>query len=838
MEPRRKVAIELYANRMDNQPTKQEVTLIDRSPDRQLRRECSVFERQDECPAVLVEKVEGREAYRAVMGLRLRAVVENARPNAGHPDSAHGEQVDAFQALLTGGPSQTVDLRYVVSGTAARWGKDALRIGLLISHEGDSPEAARESGEIAWRTFQPWLGVASLHHDWEPISNMEVLGALVHPFSIEDLVELVVPTESPMELEFSFPVLPTVTGWSRFSQALQATDQPIMVSIVLRPVPCSPFGTQRSIGFRTTHPVQASPTGLDEVGYSVRKVEVRVFVGSSAPLSNASLCLIGGALMPSHQEGACGMPWDGDHGRKSGIQTGLTWVRPQHPRGGEGIVSHLQKRGGPLCGLSPRSQRLMGMPCVRDVSEATAMIPLPRAGDQTSGGLTFPTIFPVAGWGIQSEGVILGQQRYHGRTVPLVLPTQHRALHTFIVGATGSGKSTLIQQLAIQDMAQGRGVVVIDYHGDLCEELLGRVPASRMNDVVYFNPADRAYPMGLNLLAYERPAEQREEEREGIINLVLAYLERAYTKDTMGPIFFQAVRNGLLLAMSGEEPSCPATLLDFVKVFLEPGEIERRLPALRNPIARRYWSEIYERGRFNRLSDDGCTMLQYILSKFSPFVDLALTRNVLCQPEGLRLRPILDGQRILLCNLSKGRLGTLTATFLGLILVFKLEQAALARAEVASHQRKPVALYVDEVQNLQTEHFPSLLTEMRKYQVWLTLASQQLSQLAPTMQDAVLGNCGTLVAFRLGPPDAERLASFFPPSRPQLLMQQPNFSATVRSLVDDHPRTAGLITVPLRGPANSQQAAQIVAQSRRRHAKARSEVEAAVLRQWEQTTEG
>jgi type IV secretory pathway TraG/TraD family ATPase VirD4 len=422
-----------------------------------------------------------------------------------------------------------------------------------------------------------------------------------------------------------------------------------------------------------------------------------------------------------------------------------------------------------------------------------------------------PAMPTAGGQAVPSQGVVLGVTHAHGETMPVMIDERHRTLHHFILGATGTGKSTLIQHMLLQDMRRGDGVILVDFHGDLCAELLGRIPRNRVHDVVYFNPADLAYPIGLNVMASERSPEERDEEREGIVNVLLNYFERTCHPDHVGPVFFQTVRNGLLLAMAGDSAERPATLLDFVEVFLKPEAVKRKLPALTNPLARHYWTDMYNHENFRRSGGDGATMLNYVLSKFSPFVDLALTRNILCRRDGLLLREVMDSRKILLCNVSKGRLGPSAAMFLGFLIMFRIEQAALARAAMPEADRARTCVYIDEVENLDTRNFAGLASEMRKYNVSLTLACQHLSQLDRRMRDALLGNCGTITAFRIGPSDADALADFFTPLPRRSLLHLPNHHAVVRTMGEDHPQVMGLTTLPMVKPSDPALAAHALA---------------------------
>jgi hypothetical protein len=386
----------------------------------------------------------------------------------------------------------------------------------------------------------------------------------------------------------------------------------------------------------------------------------------------------------------------------------------------------------------------------------------------------------------------------------------------------------MIINMVSQDICADSGVIVIDFHGDLCRELLQRIPRSRINDVVYFNPVDTEFPIGLNLLAYDAGSPYREQQKERVIDCMTTYLTRQFPREMIGPMFFQALRNALHLIMANDEE--PGTLLDLPLVFFDEPYMRRKLAHMPPSLARKFWEQGYNHKK-GLSSSDGGSFAQYITSKFSSLVDMSLTRNMFGQVTSkLNFRDVMDQRKILLCNFSKGLLGGALAELLSFITLFKIEDAALSRADIEESHRMSCALYIDECQNLQTEHFPQLLAEMRKYGINMTLCNRHFSRLASEMQDSIIANCGTLVLFRSGLKDAEALDPALFPFDKRLMLRQPNFRAVVRTLVDGAVKLFTVDAPPADRPdADVADPQELIEQSRTAFGARRCEVEDQIL---------
>jgi hypothetical protein len=362
-----------------------------------------------------------------------------------------------------------------------------------------------------------------------------------------------------------------------------------------------------------------------------------------------------------------------------------------------------------------------------------------------------------------------------------------RSRHTYIIGATGSGKSTLLYNMITQDIADGEGVCLIDPHGDLYRNVLDAVPAGRAKDVVLFDPCDFDHAVGLNFL--ECTGSHPQVQMNLIVNEMIKIFDRLYDlRQTGGPMFELYMRNALLLVMDND---APGTLMDVPRVFEDKDYRDYLKRICKNPLVVRFWSEQAERaGGESALAN----IAPYITSKLNQFTHNALLRPIIGQRKStIDFRQVMDHRQILLVNLSKGLLGELDTQMLGMLLIGKLFFATMGRVDVSETQRTPFHWYVDEFQNFTTDTVAHLLSESRKFGIRLTLANQNMAQLnrgygRDNLMEAVLGNVGNLLFFRMGAADAERLVTY---TRPELgsqdLQYLPDFHAAARLLKHNAP---------------------------------------------------
>jgi len=417
------------------------------------------------------------------------------------------------------------------------------------------------------------------------------------------------------------------------------------------------------------------------------------------------------------------------------------------------------------------------------------------------------------------SGLKLGENRHQGGVTPIYFGAEDRLRHFYTVGQTGTGKSTLLKNMAIQDIVNGEGVCFMDPHGVDILDILAAVPPARFEDVIYFDPAGER-PLGLNMLDYNP---KYPDQKTFVVNELLAIFNKLFDMKTVGgPIFEQYFRNSALLAL--EDTGTPATLLDVARILAEPEFRRAKLAKSTNPIIRQFWLEVAEKA-------GGEASLQNVVpditSKFDAFLTNDIMRPILLQRQSaFDFRQLMDEKKILLVNLAKGRLGDINANLLGLIIVGKILQAALSRVDAPRDTLPPFYLYIDEFQNITTNSTATILSEARKYKLSLHLAHQFIGQIEDEIKNAVFGNVGTIAAFRVGVDDAKYLASQFVPVFDESdLVNLDNRHAYLRLLVEGRPaRPFDLETLaPL--PTNNQLIDKLRELSNLKYGRARSDIE-------------
>lgn len=399
---------------------------------------------------------------------------------------------------------------------------------------------------------------------------------------------------------------------------------------------------------------------------------------------------------------------------------------------------------------------------------------------------------------IMEEGFLLGTNEFRGIKKPIRLANNDRRRHTYIIGQTGTGKSKLLENLAFQDMMDGKGFAFIDPHGDSAEELLGMVPKERVEDVIYFSPGDMEMPIGLNLFEFET-----QDQQDFLIQESIAMLYKLYDPGhtgIVGPRFESWFRNAALTVMSDPNGS---SFLDVQQVFIDQAFADEKLKYVTNRIVLDFWNK--EMAQTSESSKG--EMLGWFASKFGAFLGNDMLRNIIGQSKsGFDLREIMDNKKILLVNLSKGKVGELNSQLLGMIFVMKFQAAAMGRANIPESERVDFSLYVDEFQNFATESFATILSEARKYRLSLVLANQFMTQLTDQIRESILGNIGTVISGRIGITDAEILVKKFTPTfDAEDLTRLPNFQTITSVMINNVPSAAfSMSLVPPMGQSNPQ----------------------------------
>lgn len=398
---------------------------------------------------------------------------------------------------------------------------------------------------------------------------------------------------------------------------------------------------------------------------------------------------------------------------------------------------------------------------------------------------------------VPEHGLLLGYNVFRGTQKEIRLTENDRRRHMYIIGQTGTGKTNLMVNLALQDMLDGKGFAYIDPHGDAAEELLGMVPAERTEDVIYFAPGEMDYPVGLNLFEYQFP-----EQRDFLIQEAINMLYKLYDpqrQGIIGPRYEHLFRNAALTIMAGPDGG---TFVDIPKLFNDKNYVNQKLKYVTDQTVLDFWlKEMPGSERSNEFGE----VKSWFVSKFGAFLSNEMMRNIIGQTKsGFDLRQVMDDGKILIVNLSKGKTGELNAKLLGMIFVMKFYAAAMGRANIPESERKDFTVFVDEFQNFSTETFSDILSEARKYRLSLVVGNQFVGQLTDEIRDAVFGNVGTVISSRTGANDADFLVKYFSPVfDSEDLTKMPNYSWAVQMLMNGTPtQPFSMNSLPPMGKSN------------------------------------
>ena len=381
--------------------------------------------------------------------------------------------------------------------------------------------------------------------------------------------------------------------------------------------------------------------------------------------------------------------------------------------------------------------------------------------------------------GIPNEGLYLGMSSYRGVQRPVYISDDDRRRHMYIIGKTGTGKTELLKDLIMQDIHAGKGVCFMAPHGDAVKDILEMIPPERAEDVIYFNPSDTDRPMGLNLLE-AKTEDQKHFAATAVINMMYKLFD-PYKTGIVGPRFEHAVRNAMLTAMSDEG----TTFIEVVRILTDAKFVQEILPKVQDPIVRRYWTDqIAQTADFHKSE-----VLDYIVSKFGRFVTNRMIRNIIGQSQSaFSFREVMDEGKILLVNLSKGEMGEENSNFMGLVLVPRILMSAMSRQDIPESARRDFYFYVDEFQNFATPDFAQILSEARKYRLNLTVANQVIGDVDEEVKNAVFGDVGTILTYRVGVTDANYLTHEYKPVFDEEdLLNIERFHVYAKTIVNNEP---------------------------------------------------
>lgn len=425
---------------------------------------------------------------------------------------------------------------------------------------------------------------------------------------------------------------------------------------------------------------------------------------------------------------------------------------------------------------------------------------------------------------VPEEGLLLGYNMFRGSKKAIRMAQTDRARHMYVVGQTGTGKSTFLENLALQDMLEGKGFAFVDPHGDTAEKLLAMVPKERTEDVIYFSPADTDYPMGLNMFEFHSP-DQKDFLIQEAINMLYKLYDPTHS-GIIGPRYEHIFRNAALAIMA--DPA-GGTFIDIPKLFRDPQFVEQKLQHVKDQNVLEFWRK--EMPQSQRSSEFG-EVVSWFVSKFGAFLSNEMMRNIIGQTKSsFNLREVMDEGKILLVNLSRGRTGDLNSKLLGMIFVMKFEAAAMSRADIPEEYRRDFCLYVDEFQNFSTDSFADILSQARKYHLNLIVANQFTTQLSEEIRDAVFGNVGTVISYRVGTTDAEFLAKQFAPVfEIDDLQFIPNYNMVVRMMIGGVPvQPFSMAGLPPLGNPNQQLADALKQLSAAKFGRPRQQVETEIF---------
>lgn len=419
-----------------------------------------------------------------------------------------------------------------------------------------------------------------------------------------------------------------------------------------------------------------------------------------------------------------------------------------------------------------------------------------------------------------NEITIFAETTFRNQYRKFGIKTDDRRRHMYLVGKTGMGKSTLLENMVIEDIRAGRGVALVDPHGDLAEKIMEYIPSNRVNDVIYFNPADIEYPIAFNVV------EQVEPHLRHLVASGLIGVFQKLWADSWGPRLEYILRNTILAIL--DYPG--STLLAVTRMLSDKAFRKKVVEKIQDPVVKSFWVNEFA-GYANNFASEAVSPIQ---NKVGQFLSSSLIRNIVGQVKSsISLRDVMDQGKILILNLSKGRIGEDNSALLGAMIITKIQLAAMSRVNIREEERKDFYLYIDEFQNFTTDSFANILSEARKYRLNLIMAHQYIEQLGDTVKAAVFGNVGTLVVFRVGAADAEELVKEFTPTfLEEDLVNLPKYEMYLKLMIDgvasDPFSARGL--PPLLKEEKMNNIEKVVKVSRERYANNREAVEDKIMR--------
>jgi len=459
------------------------------------------------------------------------------------------------------------------------------------------------------------------------------------------------------------------------------------------------------------------------------------------------------------------------------------------------------------------------------IRELATMVHFPSAGIESSPQFKQSHAkYAPAPVNMPTHGIILGENEFRGTKRTIHMTPQDRVRHMYIIGQTGTGKTVFLKNMIIQDIQDGAGVCMIDPHGSDIVDVLSAIPPERLDDVIYFDPSNLDHTIGLNMLEFDA---SHPEQKTFVVNELFSMFKKLYgaNPESMGPMFEQYFRNATLLVL--EDPDSGSTLLDISRVMADAEYRNHKLSKTKNPVVSQFWEKIATKAGGEQSLEN---FVPYITSKIDPLTANDYMRPIIGQQRSsFNFRDVMDSKKILLVNLSKGRLGEINANLIGMIIVGKILMAALSRVDDQSKSFPPFYLYIDEFQNITTDSISSILSEARKYKLGLTVVHQFIAQLDETIRDAVFGNVGSMTVFRVGNEDAQFFEKQFDPVfSAKDISNIKNYNAYVKLLADGTPTPPFSMSTLPPHETNIEYAKQVMEYSALKYGRSRSEVDAEI----------
>ncbi len=420
---------------------------------------------------------------------------------------------------------------------------------------------------------------------------------------------------------------------------------------------------------------------------------------------------------------------------------------------------------------------------ILNIKELSSILHFPHPRFNKNPRFSFQN-YKIVAWpeNLPDNGILLGWNTYLGNKKEIRFTQEDRFRHLYIVGQTGTGKSTLLLTLALEDVKAGNGFCILDPHGDLCDYIMERYPKERIDDLIYFDLANTEYPIAFNPL----DGTETEDERDVVTNDLIEMFVSMYGEEIFGPRIQDYFRNACFLLMEQEEWG---TLVDIMRLFTDDAFAESKIRNLKNPVIAAWWNKTYKK-MWDR---EKAEIIPFLQAKFAPFTTSTYVRNIIGQPKSaFNFSQAMQEKKVILCKLSKGLVGEENSKLIGKMVAMQIKQAALKRAAMESKDRVPFYLYVDEFQNYVSQSFESILSEARKYKLGLAMAHQYMDQLKQKwlwgeldLSKTILGNVWSILAFKIGPNDADLLENVFAPDFSKWdLMNSETFKAALRLSID------------------------------------------------------